>query len=183
MKKIHDKKFIFNNATFSNFARIEKIELIFHISKNIYTTKEVVGEFHKGIKNHTDSELARKLQTIIDYVNENKIQTKTLNKTENIFLVDAIIKERRLGIGEISAMVLAKELDGIFITDDESAAKRAAKAGIKILKAGEFGIDIVPKNKFKATLIFLEILKKQKNISQKEFDEIRELLKNENFIF
>ena len=30
---------------------------------------------------------------------------------------------------------------------------------------------------------FLEILKNQSNISQKEFDEIKGLLKNENFVF
>jgi len=45
------------------------------------------------------------------------------------------------------------------------------------------GLSISGKNKYKDTVIFLEILKKQKIISQKYFNEIRDLLSKENFIF
>jgi predicted nucleic acid-binding protein len=177
MKKISNRKLIFNNATFSNFARIEKLELIFNISQNIYTTREVIEEIKKGIEKRP------KLQPIIDYTDKNKIQIEALKCPESIILADLIIRERRLGIGEISAMVLAKELGEIFITDDEKAIKRARLAGIETLDAEDFGFDISIKNKSKATLIFLEILKEQKNISQNEYDEIKETLKKESFIF
>ena len=183
MEKISHNKFVFDNATFSNFARIKKLELIFYISKNIYTTKEVIEEINNGIKKRPNSELAEKLQRVIDYVREDKIKVETLKKSESILLMDAIIKENYLGVGEISAMALAKELNGIFITDDEKAIKKADRENIKILKTEDFGINILSKNEFRGTVIFLEILKNQKNISKKEFNEIKEMLKNENFIF
>lgn len=183
MKQISGEKLVFDNATFSNFARIKKLELIFYISQNIYTSREVIEEIKNGIGKRSNSELAKKLQVIINYVNGGKIKVQTLKKFDSIFLADSIIKEGRLGIGEISAMVLAKELDGIFITDDEKAAEKAQRENIKILKSEEFNINIFDKNKFKSTVIFLEILKKKKRISEKEFSEIKEMLKKENFSF
>lgn len=183
MKKISDEKLVFDNATFSNFARIKKLELIFCISQNIYTAKEIVEEINNGIRKRPNSELAKKLQVIIDYADKGKIKIQTLKRADSIFLMDNIIKEGRLGMGEISAMVLAKELDGIFITDDERAAEKAQKENIKILKSEDFNINITAKNRFKSTVIFLEILKKQKRISEKEFGDIKEMLKIENFSF
>lgn len=177
MKKISDEKLIFDNATFSNFARIEKLELIFHISKNIYTTKEVIQEVKKGIVRKP------KLSGIIDCKTSYKIKVHTLKEIENILLMSSIIKEGLLGIGEISAMMSAKELGGIFITDDEKATEKAAKENIRVLRADDWGVMVSEKNKFKDTVVFLEILKKQKNISQEEFDKIREMLKNESFNF
>lgn len=183
MPNLNHEKFIFDNSTFSNFTRVEKLDLIFRITKNIYTTKEVIEEINNGIRRRANLELAKRLKNIIDYIDGGKIEVKTLEKPESILLMDAIINEKFLGRGEISAMILAKELGGIFITDDEKAAKKAEQENIRILKAQELGINVVPKNMFKATVIFLEVLKSRKIILSKEFEEIKESLRNENFIF
>lgn len=177
MKKISHEKFVFDNATFSNFARIEKLELIFYISKNIYTTKEVIEEVKKGVIKKP------KLQSIIDNIDTGKIKVETLKKQQSIFMMSNLIKEGILGLGEISAMMLSQELSGIFITDDEKATEKAKKENIKILDVNELGIKISTKNKFKDTVIFLEILKKQKIVSQTEFEEIKKFLEAEKFIF
>lgn len=177
MKKISHEKFVFDNATFSNFARIEKLELIFYISKNIYTTKEVIEEVKKGVVKKP------KLQSIIDDIDAGKIKVETLKKQQSILMMSNLIKEGVLGLGEISAMVLSQELEGIFITDDEKATEKAKKENIKILDVNELGIKIPIKNKFKDTVIFLEILRKQKIISRGDFEEIKQSLINENFIF
>lgn len=44
MQNIKNEKFIFDNAVFSNFARIKRLELIFYLSNNIITTREVIKE-------------------------------------------------------------------------------------------------------------------------------------------
>lgn len=177
MKKFDNEKLVFNNATFSNFARIEKLELIFYISKNIYTTKEVIAEAKRGIKKKP------RLQSIVDSVSRGQIKVQTLKKINNILWMNGLIQEGRLGSGEISAMALAKELGGIFITDEEKATKKAVSEGIGILEADTLGLNISNKNKFKDTVIFLEILKKKRIISQRDFNNIRILLSQENFIF
>jgi len=165
MKNLDNEKLVFNNATFSNFARIGKLELIFYISKNIYTTKEVIAEAKRGIKRKPQ------LQSIVDSVNKGQIKIRTLKKINNILWMNRLIQEGRLGLGEISAMTLAQELDGIFITDEERATKNAISESIKILEANALGLNISNRNKFKDTVIFLEILKKKKVISQKDFDK------------
>lgn len=183
MTNLNHEKFIFDNSTFSNFARIEKLELIFHLTKNLYTTKEVVEEINNGIRRRAGLALSKKLKNIINFIDSGKIEIRVLKKIKSILLMDTIINEGFLGRGEISAMVLAKELNGIFITDDEKAAKKAEQENIRILKAGELNIGVAPKNRLKATVIFLEILKNRKIILPEEFDTIRESLKNENFSF
>lgn len=177
MKKLNNEKLVFNNATFSNFARIEKLELIFYISKNIYTTKEVVEEVKRGIK------IKPQLQSVIDSIGKKQIKIQTLKKVNGVLMMSKLIQDGSLGLGEISAMALAKELDGIFITDEERATKKAIGESIRILEVDSLGLSIPNKNKFKDTVIFLEILKKQKIISQKDFNDIRDLLSKESFIF
>lgn len=83
------------------------------------------------------------------------------------------MSEGILGAGEISAMALARELDGIFITDDKVATKKAFASGIKILDNKEH----------RDTVTFLAMLKGHAIISKKEYDLIKIELNNEQFIF
>ncbi|MCK5211320.1 hypothetical protein KAJ89_01335 [Candidatus Parcubacteria bacterium] len=165
MKNLINKKLVFDNAVLSNFARINKLELLFYLSKELITTKEVIEEVKKGIRKKPT------LFSIIELVNKNKISVGTLEQTESIIFMDGLIQGRVLGIGEISAMVLAREVNGLFITDDEQASKKAASIGIEIFN----------KHEFRDTVNFLEILLKNKQITKNDYGEIVGLLAKESF--
>ena len=165
MKIPINKKLVFDNAVLSNFARINKLELLFHLSKELITTKEVIEEVKKGIRKKPT------LFRIIELIDRNEISIGTLERIDNIMLMDSLIQERVLGIGEISAMALAKEVNGLFITDDEQASKKAALIGIEIFN----------KHEFRDTVNFLEIFLKNKRITKNEYNEIVWLLAKESF--
>lgn len=127
MKNLKNEKLVFNNAVLSNFTRIRKLELIFYLSDELYTVKEVIEEVKKGVNKKPI------LNDIIECVEQKKVKIAFVEKKENILLMDRLVREGILGIGEISAMLVAKELNGIFITDDEIATKKAVRLQIKIL--------------------------------------------------
>ena len=165
MEILINKKLVFDNAVLSNFARINKLELLFHLSKELITTKEVIEEVKKGIRKKPT------LFRIIELIDRNEISIGTLERIDSIMLMDSLIQERVLGIGEISAMALAKEVNGLFITDDEQASKKAALIGIEIINKYEFR-DIVN---------FLKTFLKYKRITKNEYNEIVWLLAKESF--
>lgn len=165
MKNLINEKLVFDNAVLSNFARINKLELLFYLSKELITTREVIEEVKNGIRKKPA------LFSIIELVDKNEISIGTLEQIDNIILMDNLIQERVLGIGEISAMALAKEVNGLFITDDEQASKKAASIGIEIFN----------KYEFRDTINFLELLLKNKRITRSDHDEIVGLLAKESF--
>ncbi len=165
MKIPINKKLVFDNAVLSNFARINKLELLFYLSKELITTKEVIEEVRKGIGKKPT------LFRIIELADKNEISIGTLEQIDNIIFMDNLIQERVLGIGEISAMVLAKEINGLFITDDKQASKKAASIGIEIFN----------KHEFRDTVNFLEILLKNKQITKSDYGEMVGLLAKESF--
>ncbi len=165
MEILINKKLVFDNAVLSNFARINKLELLFHLSKELITTKEVIEEVKKGIRKKPT------LFRIIELIDRNEISIGTLERIDNIILMDSLIQERVLGIGEISAMALAKEVNGLFITDDEQASKKAAL----------IGIEIINKYEFRDTVNFLKTFLKYKRITKNEYNEIVWLLAKESF--
>ena len=165
MKIPLNKKLIFDNAVLSNFARINKLELLFFLSQELFTTREVIEEKNKGIPKKPI------LSDIIALVDKNKIFVKTLTNYDNIILMNNLIKEGVLGIGEISAMLSAKELNGIFITDDEQAHKKAISIRAEILNQQEF----------RDTVNFLVLLLKNKCISKSNYNEIINLLSEQSF--
>jgi len=166
MAKIYKRKLIFDNAVFSNFSRINKLELIYHLSSHIITTKEVVEEVKRGLNRRPA------LQSIIDAIDQELIALGGIEQLENISTAAGLLRRGQLGMGEISTMLLALEIDGIFITDDERATKTAIELGVDTLDAEEF----------RDTVTILNVLKKNKVISEQERKEIVELLKGQNFI-
>ena len=167
MKNLKNEKLVFNNALLSNFARIKKLELIFHLSDGLYTVREVIEEVKEGVNKKPV------LNDIIECVRQKRIKIVFVRKKENILLMDRLVQEGVLGIGEISAMTAAKELNGIFITDDEIATKKASRLQIKILDH----------NEHRDTISFLKILRYKKIISDSEYKNIKVLLAQESFIF
>jgi len=132
MNQSKNEKFVFDNAVFSNFARIKKLELIFYLSKKVFTTREVIDEIKQGISKKPN------LFDVIKFVQLGKIKIATLQEESSILLMNRLIQEGRLGLGEISAMALAEELNGVFITDDEMATKKAINLKIKVLSNDEY---------------------------------------------
>lgn len=166
MKNLKNEKLVFNNALLSNFARIKKLELIFYLSEWLYTTQEVVEEIKEGVNQKPA------LNHIIECIKQKKIKIVSVKEESNILLMDRLIRKRILGMGEISAMVSAKELNGIFITDDEVATKKAINLQIRILDY----------NEYRDTVSFLKILRYKKIISDGEYRDIKTLL-GEKFHF
>lgn len=165
MNRIKNEKFIFDNAVFSNFARIKKLELIFYLSKKIFTTREVIHEIKQGISKKPN------LSDVIKFTQSGKIKITTLQEESNILLMNRLMQEGRLGLGEISAMALAKELNGVFITDDEMATKKAINLSIKVLN----------NNEHRDTVIFLTELRRKRIISDNECKNIKKILEQESF--
>lgn len=166
MAKIIKKKLIFDNAVFSNFSRIEKLDLLYHLSNHIYTTKDVLAEVNKGLNRRPG------LMTILTAVDQGHIQLGGIEKMENISKAAELLKLGQLGMGEISTMLFALEIGGIFITDDERASKTAI----------ELGIEVLDKKEFRDTVIILKLLRKNNFVSEKEYKEIVDLLRKESFI-
>lgn len=165
MNRIKNEKLIFDNAVFSNFARIKKLELIFCLSRKIFTTREVIYEIKQGISKKPS------LSDVIKFTQSEKIKIATLQEESSILLMNRLMREGRLGLGEISAMALAKELNGIFITDDETATKKAIDLKIKVLS----------NNEFRDTVIFLIELRKKRIISDNDYKNIKKMLEQESF--
>lgn len=165
MNQLKNEKFVFDNAVLSNFARIKKLELIFYLSKKIFTTREVIDKIKQGISKKPS------LFDVIKLVQLGKIKIATLQEESSILLMNRLMREGRLGLGEISAMVLAEELNGVFITDDEVAAKKAIDFKIKALSNSEH----------RDTVIFLIELRKKRVISNDEYKNIKKMLEQENF--
>ena len=67
MEILINKKLVFDNAVLSNFARINKLELLSYLSKELITSKEVIEEVKKGIRKKPA------LFSIIELVDRNKI--------------------------------------------------------------------------------------------------------------
>lgn len=167
MNDLNKQQLIFDNSVFSNFSRIGRTDLIFLLSNNIFTTREVINEINAGLLKHPS------LGTIIDLVNCKKIVLKSLETEDGIYLMGRLIEEGRFGKGEISAMTVAQEMGGIFVTDDEAATKKAISLGINVLDQIEL----------RHTITILKILISNGHITSIEYDEIIQNLAVNNFIF
>lgn len=167
MNDLKEQQLIFDNAVFSNFAKIGRLDLIFLLSDNIYTTQEVIEEINAGLIKRPA------LGAIIDLVKCGKIIIKSLETEAGIMLMDELIQEGRLGIGEISTMSVASETNGIFVTDDEAATKKAISLGISVLSKVEL----------RDTVTILNILIHNNGVTEIEYTEIIQLLAVNNFVF
>lgn len=167
MNDLKEQQLIFDNAVFSNFAKIGRLDLIFLLSDNIFTTQEVIEEVNAGVIKRPV------LGAIIELVQCGKIAIKSLETETGIMLMDQLMQEGRLGIGEISTMAVASEVNGIFVTDDEAATKRAISLGISVLSKVEL----------RDTVTILKILFENNKITEIEHIEIIQLLAVNNFTF
>lgn len=164
---MHDEELFFDTTVLSNFARIERLPLLWKFSSKINTTKEVIEEIEKGIIKRPQ------LSTILAACERGGIRLSSTINEETILLMNGLRIEGVLGKGEISLIGVAKETHAIFVTDDKEATNKAQKLGIKILDAKEY----------RSTVTILKALLKDGHIEKKEYDEIQKLLKDNSFIF
>lgn len=163
---MHDDELLFDTTVLSNFARIERFHLLQKFTQKICTTKEVLEEIQKGIPKRPQ------LNVIIDAYKSAKINVISTTKEETILFMDSLRTGKVLGLGEISLIGIARETSAVFLTDDKMAKKKAHDYGVKILDIKE-----------RDTVIILSNLLKEKHIDKKEYDLIRQLLKENNFKF
>lgn len=164
---MHDDELFFDTTVLSNFARIKRLPLLWKFSSKISTTKEVIEEIEKGIPKRPQ------LSTIIEAHERGRIRLVSTTNEETILFMNGLRSEGVLGKGEISLIGVAKEANAIFITDDKGATNKAQRLGVKILDAKEY----------RDTVTILKTLLKEGRIEKKEYDAIRQLLKENNFIF
>ena len=164
---MNDEELFFDTSVLSNFARIERLSLLWKFSRKISTTREVLEEIRKGIPKRPQ------LNTIIEAQAEGEIAIASTTNEKTILFMDGLRSEGILGKGEISVMGMAKEAGAIFVTDDERATKKAQNSGVKILDIKEY----------RATITILRILLENGHIDKNEYAIIQRLLKENNFLF
>lgn len=164
---MHDEELFFDTTVLSNFARIERLPLLWKFSSKINTTKEVIEEIEKGIAKRPQ------LNTILEAHERGKIRLCSTTNEETILFMNGLRIEGVLGKGEISLIGVAKETNAIFATDDKGATNKARRLGVKTLDAKEY----------RSTVTILKALLKDGHVEKKEHDEIQKLLKENNFIF
>lgn len=156
---------VFDNAVLSNFARIGRLELLLNLPIKICTTREVLEEAERGIRTKP------KLKKIMEYSHADHFQVMEAEREETILWMAKLRAEGALGMGEISVMGVCKEWDGIFVTDDEVATRKARQAGVKTLHP----------ERYHGTVIILEMLEKAKIINEKILSIIKSELNREGF--
>ncbi|MCX6809577.1 MAG: hypothetical protein NTZ65_02415 [Candidatus Berkelbacteria bacterium] len=173
MKNIENETLVFDNNVLSNFARVERTNLILKLPCNLITTREVFEELQEGISSNfiLKPELSEKLAVLTEIINMGKISIKSPEQIISLKLFARLEELKCLGRGEISAMVLAKELEAVFVADEKRAKNEALRQSIKIFDKAEF----------RDTIFILDYLKDEKIISQSELLRIKEQLRSNNF--
>jgi predicted nucleic acid-binding protein len=120
---MHNALVIADSSCLILLSKIEELDILKGIYKQIYITKEIAEEFGTGLP---------------DWIEVKNVQNKTLQ----------LLFEDTLDIGEASALALAFETrDCTVILDDLKARKTAAKMNIKV--TGTIGVVLMAKKEHK----------------------------------
>jgi predicted nucleic acid-binding protein len=112
-----------DNTVLSNFAKVNKLDLIKRSFDRVYITEQVLEEFKLGVK-----------RGVLPDVNLDFEVLKL--KDEEIELYNAL--RVKLGKGEASCLSIAKHRNMEFLTDDSDARKTANILGVPV--SGTIGI-------------------------------------------
>jgi predicted nucleic acid-binding protein len=122
---------IANNTVLSNFAFVNRLDLLKSIFGKVFITTEIQHEVENGISEGHDFQRSTKL--IIDTSNWLLITRFEPNEQKLYYSL-----EQKLDIGEASCIVVAIERKWAFLTDDKRARKIAKQYNIKL--SGTYGI-------------------------------------------
>lgn len=150
----------------SNFARIERLDLVFYLpTSHFYTTKHVIQEVENGVDDYP------KLQNVLHEVNS-RIEVISLEEKSTLDFMSKLKSGSGLGTGEISTIALTKECNGIFITDDKVATNYAER----------HNVEVIDSNNHKDTFLILNYLLESNFVSKKDLQRIKENLKSIGFV-
>jgi predicted nucleic acid-binding protein len=122
---------IVNNTVLSNFAVVDRLELLKDVFGKIYITPEVYAEVENGIKcGHIFQKYTKQ---VIDF--EDWILIVNLNQNELDFYKQLIAI---VDSGEASCLAVARKGNWLFLTDDHKARTIARKSEINF--SGTIGI-------------------------------------------
>lgn len=112
-----------DNTVLSNFAKVNRLDLIKRAFDHVYITEQVLEEFRRGVR-----------RGVLPNVN---LDFKVLKlKDEEIELYNAL--RVKLGKGESSCLAIAKHRNMKFLTDDSDARKMANILGVPV--SGTIGV-------------------------------------------
>ena len=112
-----------DNTVLSNFAKVNRLDLLRKAFKKVYITKQVLEEFKIGVKRGVLPDIS--------------LNFEVLNlKKEEIELYNSL--RVRLGMGEASCLAIAKNRNMKFLTDDLDARKVANILGVPV--SGTIGV-------------------------------------------
>lgn len=114
---------LINNTVLSNFAKVNRADLIRKAFDRVYVTEQVLEEFDRGVE-----------RSVLPEVNLDFEVLKL--EDEEIELYNAL--RVRLGKGEASCLAIAKHRNMKFLTDDSDARKMANILGVPV--SGTIGV-------------------------------------------
>jgi len=116
-------KAIFNTTVLSNFAAIEQLDTLRVLFQHIYIPTAVYAEIQNGLEEgYTFFEGIE--NQIYPFVTDGWIQLTTVAE-EELRLLDTL--PRRIHQGEAACLVIARQRQWLFLTDDLAARKIAQK--------------------------------------------------------
>jgi predicted nucleic acid-binding protein len=115
----------------SNFAFVDRLNLLQSIFQKAYVTPEVYREVEAGIRDGYEfQERTRKIVEAQEWVISTELNQRELYLYRNLML--------RLGSGEASCLAIAKGRNWLFLTDDLNARKTAIQLDVRI--SGTIGV-------------------------------------------
>jgi len=124
-------KVIVNNTVLSNFAFVNKLDLLKRIFGKLYITQEIQNEVDNGISEGYAFQQRTKLM-----INTSDwLLITNLEQNEQKFFY---YLKQNLDIGEVSCIAIALERKWAFLTDDKRARRIAKLYNIKL--SGTYGI-------------------------------------------
>jgi predicted nucleic acid-binding protein len=127
---------LLDNTVLSNFARIDRYNLVMALWPSCATTLEAWQEFLAGV---IIGKLPKNVWKGLSLIELTADERESSNSLSNI-----------LGLGERTCIAVAKHCNGLFMTDDRKARQVAQELGIKI--SGTLGILVVAVERRKITL-------------------------------
>jgi predicted nucleic acid-binding protein len=122
---------IVNNTVLSNFAFVDRLDLLKNIFQKVYLTPKVYREVEEGIRDGYEfQEHTRKVMEAQEWLIITEPNQRELELYRNLLL--------RLGSGEASCLAIAKGRGWLFLTDDLNARKTAIQLDVRI--SGTIGV-------------------------------------------
>ena len=114
-----------DNTVLSNFALVNRIELLAEaLGNQVTTTPQVIGEFVEGVAR------GRLPETKLDWLKVTDLESEEETHFQTLLT--------RVNVGEAACLTVAAKRNGRILTDDRDARKLAAQ--LKIPVSGTIGI-------------------------------------------